>query len=149
MNSLNPSRPSARLLMAALLLLATATPALAMEALSIYPAWVPKNTPPASAVATIRGIGFTPATTVSFDATAGTVTFIDTRTLSVQVPTSAVGKISRVVLTNPGGVTDDLFPFIYTDKNIYVSSSGNDSNSGTTPAAPKRTIVSALAVTAA
>jgi len=121
----------------------------AMEALSINPAWVPKATAPASAVSTIKGIGFAPGVTVTFDGVAATVTFVNSRTLTVQAPTSAAGKISRVVVTNPGGASDDLYPFIYTDKNIYVSSTGSDSNNGTTTGTPKRTIVGALSVSAA
>ncbi len=121
-----------------------AAPSFALEALSIYPAWVPKNTAPAQAVATIRGIGFTPATTVVFDAAPASVTLVDSRTISVQVPTSAVGKIARVVVSEPGGGSDDLFPFIYTDKNIYVAPTGNDASAGTSPAAPKRTVRSAI-----
>jgi hypothetical protein len=120
--------------------LSSPAPLFAIEALSIYPAWVPKNTPPASAVATIRGIGFDPAATVAFDGVAATVTFVDSRTLSVQVPTSAAGKVARVVVSNPGGPSDDLYPFIYTDKNIYVSENGNDSGNGSTPGTAKRTI---------
>ncbi|HKY34163.1 MAG TPA: IPT/TIG domain-containing protein [Candidatus Polarisedimenticolia bacterium] len=121
-------------------LMSGGTAVFALEALSINPAWVPKNTAPASAVAVIRGIGFDPAATVTFDGVAATVTFIDSRTLSVQVPLSGVGKVARVVVTNPGPVSDDLYPFIYTDKNIYVSSTGSDSNNGSSPASPKRTI---------
>ena len=52
-------------------LLASAGPVFAIEALSIYPSWVPKNTPPASALATIRGMGFDPASTVAFDGVTG------------------------------------------------------------------------------
>jgi len=117
-----------------------AAPASAMEALSIYPAWVQKNTAPASAVATIRGIGFDPAATVTFDGVPATVTWVNSRTLSVEVPLSATGKIARVVVANPGGGSDDLYPFIYTDVKIYVSSAGSDSNNGSSPAAAKRTI---------
>lgn len=145
----NASRPAVRLVIGAIIAVACSAPALAIEALSINPAWIPKNTPAVSAVATIRGIGFAPASTVAFDGVPATTSFVDSRTLTVQVPTSAVGKISRVVVTNPGGATDDLYPFIYTDKNIYVSSNGNDSNNGTTTATPKRTIAAALGVTAA
>ncbi len=117
-----------------------AAPASAMEALSIYPAWVPKSTAPASAVSTIRGIGFDPAVTVTFDGVSAAVTWVNSRTLTVQAPTSAAGKIARVVVTNPGGASDDLYPFIYTDTKIYVSSMGSDSNNGSSPANAKRTI---------
>lgn len=135
----NPlTRMTPALLMAACL--GMASPALAIEALSINPAWVPKNTAPASAVSTIRGIGFLPGATVAFDGVSAATTFVDSRTLTVQAPTSTVGKIARVVVTNPGGANDDLYPFIYTDKNIYVSSTGNDSNNGTSTATPKRTV---------
>jgi len=117
-----------------------ASPALALEALSINPAWVPINTAPASAVSTIRGMGFTPATTVTFDGVAATVTFVNSRTLTVQVPTSASGKLARVVVSDPGGGSGDLYPFIYTENNIYVSESGNDSGNGTSPGTAKRTV---------
>ncbi|HZI93064.1 MAG TPA: IPT/TIG domain-containing protein [Patescibacteria group bacterium] len=151
MNPRQIAEPIARVLAGALLALtfSSISPALAMEALSINPAWVPKNTPAISATATIRGIGFAPASTVAFDGVAATVVFVDSRTLTVQVPTSTVGKIARVVVTNPGGATDDLYPFIFTDKNIYVSATGSDANNGTGPATPKRTVAGALGVSAA
>src|SRR5262245_40738777 len=60
-----------------------AGPALAMEALSINPAWVPKNTAPAGSSCTVRGVGFAPTTTVAFDGVAATVTYVDSRTLTV------------------------------------------------------------------
>lgn len=130
----------------AVFLLTLAPPVLAMEALSINPAWTPKNTAPASAVSTIRGLGFLPGASVTVDGVAATTTFVDSRTLTVQIPTSAAGKVSRVVVTNPGGATDDLHPFIYTDKEIYVSSTGSDANNGTSPATPKRTVSGGITV---
>lgn len=120
------------------------TQTFAIETLSISPAWVQKNTAPASAVSTIRGIGFVPGVTVTFDGVAATTTFVDSRTLTVQAPTSTVGKVARVVVSNPGGASDDLYPFIYTDKIIYVSSAGDDANTGATPALPKRSISGAI-----
>ncbi|MFQ5894141.1 MAG: IPT/TIG domain-containing protein, partial [Nitrospinota bacterium] len=120
------------------------SPLLAVEALSINPAWVQKDTPATSATATIRGLGFEPGAVVAFDGVPAGVTFIDSRTLRVQVPTSTVGKIARVEVANPGGATDDLFPFIYTDNKIYVSSQGSDTNRGDAPTAPKRTIRAAI-----
>ena len=144
MRALPFARLPLRLAAAAVLFLPTA--AFGLEALSIDPAWVPKSTPPASAPATIRGIGFTPTTTVTFDAVSATVTFVDSRTLQVQVPTSATGKVSTVTVTD-GASSDILFPFIYTNKNLYVSSAGNDSNNGTSPATPKRNISSAIDAT--
>lgn len=120
----------------------------ALEALSMEPAHVPKNTAPGSAVATIRGLGFTPTTTVKFDGVTATVTFIDSRSLSVQVPTSATGKISVVTLAD-GANSDTLFPFIYTDQNYYVSPTGADNANGTSPATPKKTITAALAAASA
>ncbi len=139
-------RVSLRLLSAVVLaaVLIPAAPAFGIEALSIYPAWVPKNTPPGSAVSTIRGMGFTPAATVTFDGTAATVIYVNSRTLQVQAPTSSVGMVARVVVANPGGGSDDLYPFIYTDKNFYVSPTGDDANAGTSPASPKRTIRGAI-----
>ncbi|HKY32611.1 MAG TPA: IPT/TIG domain-containing protein [Candidatus Polarisedimenticolia bacterium] len=116
------------------------------EALSIEPAHVPKNTAPASAPARIRGIGFTPATTVSFDGAAAAVTFVDSRTLDVQVPTSATGKVSTVTVAD-AGLSDTLYPFIYTDLVLHVRPTGNDGSNGSTPALAKRTIGGALDVT--
>ena len=114
-----------------------------IEALSIDPAWVPRNTAPASAPATIRGIGFTPSTTVNFDGVAATVTFVNSRTLQVLVPTSATGKVSTVNVAN-GGDTDEIFPFFYTDSICYVKPTGNDSGNCLTPAAAKKTIGGAI-----
>ncbi|HET9481332.1 MAG TPA: IPT/TIG domain-containing protein, partial [Candidatus Polarisedimenticolia bacterium] len=104
MNSLACRRLPAWLGLCSVLLAAAAaaSPARALEALSINPAWVPKNTAPAAATATIRGVGFDPAATVTFDGVAAAVTFVNSRTLTVQAPTSAVGKVARVVVTNPG-----------------------------------------------
>jgi hypothetical protein len=114
-----------------------------LEALSVDPAWVPKNTAPASALAVIRGIGFTPATTVKFDAASATVTYLDSRTLRVQVPTSTLGKQATVTVSD-GALSDGIYPFIYTDANLYVKTTGNDSSNGSTPALAKRTIGAAL-----
>jgi hypothetical protein len=119
-----------------------------LEALSIDPAWVVKNTAPASAPARIRGFGFTPATTVTFDGVAAAVTFVDSRTLQVLVPTSATGK-SATVLVSDGARSDRIFPFIYTDLALYVRPTGNDSSNGTTPALAKQTIGGALGAASA
>src|SRR5262245_4162139 len=88
--------------LAGLLVLVSANqPAAAgIEALSIDPAFVPKNTAPASAPAVIRGIGFTPTTTVKFDGVSASVTLVNSRTLNVQIPTSAVGKEARIVVAD-------------------------------------------------
>ncbi|HET6372657.1 MAG TPA: IPT/TIG domain-containing protein, partial [Candidatus Polarisedimenticolia bacterium] len=127
---------------------ATSAFATGFEALSIDPAFVPKNTAPASAPAVIRGIGFTPTVTVKFDGVSATVTFINSRTLSVQIPTSAIGKETRVTVAD-GADSDDIFPFIYTDGVLYVKPTGNDASNGTTPATAKRTIFGALDTTTA
>ncbi len=123
-----------------------ATPAMpaAVEALSIDPPFVPKNTAPASAPAVIRGIGFTPSSTVTFDGAAASVTYVDSRTLQVLVPTSATAKAARVRVTD-GGDSDDIFPFMYTDSVCYVKPTGNDSSDCVTPAAAKKTIAGAIA----
>ncbi len=122
---------------------ASGAAAASIEALSVDPAWVPVNTAPASAIAVIRGIGFTPATTVAFDGVAATVTFVDSRTLQVQVPTSATGKVARIVASD-GGESDDIFPFIYTSASLYVKPLGSDSGNGQTPGTAKKTINAAL-----
>lgn len=114
-----------------------------LEALSIDPAWVVKNTAPASAPARIRGFGFTPATAVTFDGVAATVTFVDSRTLQVLVPTSATGKAATILVTD-GSRSDRIFPFMYTDLALYVKPTGNDQSNGTTPALAKKTIGGAL-----
>ncbi|HET9481938.1 MAG TPA: IPT/TIG domain-containing protein, partial [Candidatus Polarisedimenticolia bacterium] len=43
-----------------------------------------------------------------------------------------------------GSASDDLYPFIYTDKNLYVSETGDNGNNGLSPGAAKRTIRSAI-----
>ena len=116
-----------------------------LEALSIEPAHIPKDTTAGSSVARIRGLGFTPSATVTFDTTSATVTFIDSRTLQVVIPTSATGKVSTVTVTDAGH-TDTIYPFLYTDANLYVRTTGNDNSNGTTPALAKKTIGGALAV---
>ena len=142
------ARPGKALILAVLLLLGAQGLALSatLEALSIEPAHVPKNTPPAPA--TIRGMGFTATTTVAFDGVAAAVTFVDSRNLAVQVPTSVTGKVARITLAD-GADTDTLFPFIYTDQNYYVAPTGADNANGTSPATPKKTIAAALAAASA
>lgn len=132
-------------LLAAPVVLSSVAPAPcgAVEALAIDPPFVPKNTAPASAVHVIRGIGFSASTTVAFDGTTAAVTFVDRRTLQVQVPTSATGKVARIAVTD-GAESDDIYPFFYTDVNVYVKPTGSDSANGTSPATAKRTIGGAL-----
>jgi len=132
-------------LFASLVLLAGSPAAeAAVEALSIDPAWVPINTPPASAVHTLRGLGFTNATSVTVDGVAANVTFVDSRTLQVEIPTSAVDKAAVIEVTEAGD-TDEFFPFLYTANTFYVSKAGSDGNNGTSPATPELTIAAGLA----
>jgi len=117
--------------------------AVPLEAFAINPAWVPSNTAPASAPATIRGIGFTPTTTVAFDGVAAAVTFVDSRTLQVLVPTSATGKVANIVVSD-GSQSDRIYPFLYTDSICYVRTTGNDASDCETTAGAVRTLTAAL-----
>jgi hypothetical protein len=132
---------SAKVLLTALTILALVSEARAasLEVFSLAPAFSTFNA--AGRTVTIKGVGFTPTTTVKFDAVAApTVTFVDSRTLTAVVPTVAAAKVSTVVVTDSVNGSDQFFPFQYTGPVFFVSLTGSDANNGTTPTTPFRTI---------
>jgi hypothetical protein len=128
----------------ALLALAVVTAATAAETelYVVNPAFSPFDA--VGRVVTIKGVGFTSSTVVSFEGVAASTTFIDSRTLLAVVPTVASARITSVVADDPANGTDEFFPFFYTDPVIYVATTGNDGNTGTDPNAPKLTIAGGL-----
>ncbi len=129
----------------ALLALAAVTAATAAE-IELYvvnPAFSPYNA--AGRVVTIKGIGFTGSTTVSFDGIAAPTTFLDSRTLVAVVPTVGGARVTSVVVEDPANGTDEFFPFFYTGPVFYVAPTGNDGNPGTDPNAPLLHIAAGLA----
>lgn len=133
-------------LLAALCLIAF--PAMAgaadLEVFVVDTAFSPRSV--AGQITTIRGIGFTPSTTVSFNAAPGTTNFVDSRTLTVTVPTFGAGTISTVTVSDPVNGDDTFFPYLHTTQTYYVSTAGSDSNNGTSPSTPWRTIFKAMDV---
>lgn len=131
------------LLAAGLLLLTTAPAAAAgLDVLLADPAFAPFDDPSRTVV--LRGIGFTPSTTVAFGGTAAAVVFVDSRTLQVTVPVMASPRITTVTVQDPSHGTGTFYPFLHTGPVYYVSTTGDDLNSGADPASPMRTIDAAL-----
>lgn len=135
-----------RAALAALCLIFTCGVAAAdLEVFVVDPAFSPYNV--AGQSATIKGIGFTPSTTVDFNGTPGAVTFVDSRTLVVTVPTFGSDTFSTVTVSDPSNGSDQFYPFLHTDLVYYVSTSGSDTNNGTSPSTPFRTLFKAMDVT--
>ena len=135
-----------RAALAIVLAMIPAIPAFAAqtEVFTITPAFSPFSV--AGRSATIKGIGFTPGTTVDFDGTpAASVIFINARTIVAVIPTVPSARITTVNVTDPVNGSDGFFPFMHTGPAIYVATTGNDGNAGTSPASPKLTIGAALA----
>lgn len=130
--------------LAGAILLASAGAAMAadLEVLVVDPAFSPYNL--AGQTATIRGIGFTPSTTVSFGTTSATVTYVDSRTLTVTIPTMGSAQVTTVTVDDPANGTDTFYPFLHTGPVYYVAPTGSDNNNGTSPATPKLTIGAGL-----
>ncbi len=119
--------------------------AASLEVLVVDPAFSPFNA--AGRTAVIRGIGFTPSTSVSFDATAAVTTFVDSRTLTVTIPTFASARTTTVTVSDPASGEDAFFPFLHTGPVFYVATTGSDTNNGTSPGTPFRTIFKGTDVT--
>ncbi|MBI3450463.1 MAG: IPT/TIG domain-containing protein [Acidobacteria bacterium] len=110
-----------------------------LEVFSLSPAFTPFSI--AGRTVTIRGVGFRASTTVKFDAVVSpTVTFIDSRTLTAVVPTVAAAKVSTVTVTDSVNGSDTFYPFQYSGPVFFVATTGLDTNAGTTPTTPFRTI---------
>ncbi len=115
-----------------------------VEVFSVDPAFSAFNV--AGRTVTIKGVGFTASTTVKFDATTAAVTFVNSRTLTATVPTVASARVSTITVTDPSNGTDNFYPYLYTGSTVYhVALTGSDSNNGTAPGTPKRTLGAALA----
>ncbi len=140
-----PGRLSRFLLSAVSLAAISASSAVAapVEIFSMTPAFSPFNV--AGRTATIKGIGFTASTAATFGPTAATTTFINSRTLVVTIPTVASARFNTVTFTDPVNGSDQFYPFLHTGPVFYVAITGNDSNAGTSPASPKRTLGAAFA----
>jgi hypothetical protein len=135
--------PAAAVLVLATLLAPGPASAAQLEVFAVTPAFSPFNV--AGRTVTIKGVGFTASTTVRFDAAAAAVAFVDSRTLRATVPTVASARVSVLTVSDPANGTDTFRPYFYTGPVIYVATTGNDSNAGTSPAAPKRTVGAGLA----
>ncbi len=132
----------------ALLVLSAAVGSAAGAALEVFvidAAFSPFNV--AGRTAVIRGVGFTPSTSVAFDATAATTTFVNSRTLSVTIPTFASARTTTINVSDPVNGADEFFPFLHTGPVFYVATTGSDSNNGTNPASPFRTIFKGTDIT--
>jgi hypothetical protein len=116
--------------------------AMKLEVLAVTPSFSPFNA--ASRTVTVKGIGFTSSTTVSFDGVAAATALVDGRTIVATVPTVASARVTTIDVDDPGNGADDFFPFLYTDEVFYVAPTGSDSNAGTNPASPKLTIGAAF-----
>lgn len=114
-----------------------------MEVVSVTPSFSPFNV--AGRTVTVKGVGFSPSTTVTFGATAAAVTFVDSRTLVATVPTLGAAALSTITVTDPGNGADQYYPYFHTGPVIYVAKTGVDNNQGTTPGAPKLTLAAAFA----
>jgi len=133
-------------LSAAFLLLISAAPALAAgtEVFTMLPAFSPFDT--AGRAATIKGIGFTAGTTVDFGGTpAASTIFINSRTVVAVIPVMPSAQITTVTVSDPVNGDGEFFPFLHTGPVIYVSTTGSDGNSGTSPGVPKQTLAASLA----
>ncbi|HXI01844.1 MAG TPA: IPT/TIG domain-containing protein [Candidatus Saccharimonadales bacterium] len=126
-----------------LVLPAGAAAAAQTEVFSVVPAFSPYNV--ANRSMTLKGIGFTASSAVSFDGVAATTTFINSRTLVAVIPTVGAPKISTITVSDPANGSDDFMPFFYSGPVLYVANTGNDANAGTSPGAPKLTLAATFA----
>jgi hypothetical protein len=115
----------------------------AAEVYTVTPAFSPFNA--VGRAVTLKGIGFTPTSVVDFSGIPAVTFFIDSRTLVATVPVVGSAQVITVGLTDPSNGSDSFFPFLYTEDVLYVSTTGSDGNSGTSPALPKLTIAAAMA----
>lgn len=114
-----------------------------LETFTVTPAFSPFSTP--GRTVTIKGVGFTAATTVKFGAISAAKTFVDSRTIVATVPTVPAATIATVTVSDPVNGSDTFHPFLHTGPALFVATTGNDSNTGTTPASPKKTLAAAFA----
>lgn len=135
-----------RAALGAALVLISLTPAQAAgtQVYTMVPAFSPFNAVGRSA--TIKGVGFTASTTVDFSGTpAASVLFINSRTLVVVIPTLPSAQITTVNVSDPVNGSDTFHPFMHTGPVFYVSTTGSNGNTGTSPAAPLQTLGAAFA----
>ncbi len=132
----------------ALLILSAAVGSAAAAGLEVFvidPAFSPFNV--AGRTAIIRGVGFRSSTTVTFDSTAAATTFVNSRTLSVTIPTFASARTTTINVTDSVNGADEFYPFLHTGPVFYVATTGLDTNNGTSPSTPFRTIFKGTDIT--
>lgn len=126
------------------LLSITSVAAAQVEVLTVMPAFSPFDAP--SRTVTVKGLGFTPSTTISFEGVpASSVIFLDSRTLIATVPTVAAPGIATVTVSDAVNGSDQFFPFLHSGPVLYVAATGDDGNSGVDPNEPLRSITAAFA----
>jgi hypothetical protein len=144
------SRPGRRLLPALAILAALALTTSNAAGAPRVDYVVPNYGPTAGgSVVVVVGEGFEPGATVTFAGLNATnVSVADSRHIVCTTPDATSAQRADVEVDNPGGVAgEQTFAYNFISTVYYVSTAaGSDSNPGTDPLAPKKTIKSALLV---